>query len=161
LASHATLKRAFLPFPPGRTSAILGAWSTATSTLKETPARIAEGVAAFNRGDLDGMLAPIHPEIRFEPLRAVLDGTVYEGHAGFRRWLSDMAEDWEDFDLELHDVRELGPERLLVEGRLHARARASGVEMDGPAVWLCDLRDGLIVRLRFYKDTAAALEAPD
>ena len=31
--------------------------------------------------------------------------------------------------------------------------------MAGPAVWLCDLRDGLIARLRFYKDADAALEA--
>jgi ketosteroid isomerase-like protein len=70
-----------------------------------------------------------------------------------------MADDWEDFDLELLEVRELGPDSVLVEGRLHARARASGIEMEGPGVWLCDLRDGLIVGLRFYKDTAAALEA--
>jgi ketosteroid isomerase-like protein len=126
---------------------------------EQTLERITDGIAAFNRGDLDGMLAPIHPEIRFEPLRAVLDGTVYEGHEGFRRWLDDMAEDWEDFRLELVDIRPLGDDRILVEALLRARARTSGVEMAGPAVWLCDLRDGLIARLRFYKDADAALEA--
>jgi ketosteroid isomerase-like protein len=126
---------------------------------EETTERIREGIAAFNRGDIDGMLAPIHPEVEFQPLRAVLDGTVYEGHEGFRRWLADMAEDWEDFRLELIEIRDLGEGRLLVEAALHARARTSGVEMEGPAVWLCDLRDGLIARLRFYKDAATAMEA--
>ena len=91
---------------------------------EQTLERITDGIAAFNRGDLDGMLAPIHPEIRFEPLRAVLDGTVYEGHEGFRRWLADTAEDWEDFQLELVDMRPLDEHRILVEacfGRGRAR----------------------------------------
>jgi ketosteroid isomerase-like protein len=154
--------------PPGRRiqpsqirlgSGILGVGGIVTPTQEQTLERITDGLAAFNRGDLDGMLAPIHPEIRFEPLRAVLDGTVYEGHEGFRRWLGDMAEDWEDFTIELGQIRPLGEDRLLVEARLRARARTSGVEMEGPAVWLCDLRDGLVARLRFYKDADAALEA--
>ena len=121
--------------------------------------RLSEGVAAFNRGDLDGMLAPIHPEIRFQPLRAVLEGNVYEGHEGFRRWLADMAEDWEDFHLELLDVRQLDDDRVLVEAKIHARARTSGVQMDGPGAWLCDIRDGLVVNLRFFRDAEAALAA--
>jgi ketosteroid isomerase-like protein len=125
----------------------------------ETRERIKGGIAAFNRGDIDGMLAPIHPQVEFEPLRAVLDGTVYEGHEGFRRWLGDMADDWEDFHLELLEIRDLGEDRVLVEAVLRARARMSGVEIEGPAVWLCDLRDGMIARLRFYKDSGAALEA--
>jgi ketosteroid isomerase-like protein len=126
---------------------------------EDTLNRLTEGVAAFNRGDLDGMLIPIHPEIRFQPLRAVLEGEVYEGHEGFRRWLDDMADDWEDFHLELVDVRPVGEDRVLVEAKIHARGRASGVQLDGPGAWLCDLRDDLIVGLRFYKDSDAALEA--
>ena len=126
---------------------------------EDTLNRLTEGIAAFNRGDLDGMLAPIHPDIHFQPLRAVLEGEVYEGHEGFRRWLGDMAEDWEDFHLELLGVRALGDERVLVEAKIHARARTSGVQMDGPGAWLCDLRDDLIVNLRFFRDAESALAA--
>jgi ketosteroid isomerase-like protein len=126
---------------------------------RQTPDLIAEGVAAFNSGDIAGMLGPIHPEIEFQPLRAVLDGTVYRGHEGFRRWLEDMAEDWQEFDLEMIDVRELGRDRVLVNGRVHARARGSGVEVQTTGAWLCQMRDGLIVRLHFYKDVDTALEA--
>jgi ketosteroid isomerase-like protein len=125
----------------------------------ETLNRLTEGVAAFNRGDLDGMLIPIHPEVRFQPLRAVLEGEVYEGHEGFRHWLRDMADDWEDFGIELLEVRPLAPDRVLIEGKLRARARGSGVEIEGTGVWLCDMRDELIVGLRFYKDAETALEA--
>jgi ketosteroid isomerase-like protein len=120
---------------------------------------IAQGVAAFNAGDIDGMLAPMHPDVEFQPLRAVLEGTVYHGHEGFRRWLEDMAEDWEQFDLDVIEVSEIGTKCLLVYGRVNARGRASGVELVATAAWLCELRDGLIGRLRFYRDVEAALEA--
>jgi ketosteroid isomerase-like protein len=120
---------------------------------------IAEGVVAFNSGDIDGMLTPIHPDVEFQPLRAVLEGTVYHGHEGFRRWLEDMAEDWEEFDLDVIDVTEVGPNCVLVHGHVHARGRTSGVELDSTAAWLCELRDELIGRLRFYRDVESAREA--
>ena len=126
---------------------------------QETIDQIAAGVAAFNSGDIDGMLVPIHPEVEFEPLKAVLEGSVYRGHEGFRRWLEDMAEDWGEFTIDVIDIRPLDDDRVLVEARLHARSRASGVELEGAGAWLCDLRDGLIVRLRFYRDAETALEA--
>jgi ketosteroid isomerase-like protein len=120
---------------------------------------IARGVDAFNAGDIDGMLAPFHPDVEFQPLRAVLEGTVYRGHEGFRRWLEDMAEDWERFDLDVIDVSEVGSGWVLIHGRVHARGRASGVELEATGAWLCRLRDGLICRLRFYRDVESALEA--
>jgi ketosteroid isomerase-like protein len=120
---------------------------------------IEEGVVAFNAGDIDGMLAPMHPEVEFQPLRAVLEGTVYHGHDGFRRWVEDMAEDWQRFDLHVIEVSEVGERCVLVEGRVHARGRASGVELDATGAWLCELRDGLIGRLRFYRDVDTALAA--
>jgi ketosteroid isomerase-like protein len=120
---------------------------------------ITRGVEAFNEGDIDGMLAPMHPEVEFQPLRGVLEGNVYHGHTGFRRWLEDNAEDWDEFHLEVIDVAEVDPGWVLVRGRVHARGRASGVELDTTAAWLCQLRDGLIGRLRFYRDPETALES--
>jgi ketosteroid isomerase-like protein len=120
---------------------------------------ITDGVAAFNSGDIDGMLAPMHPDVEFQPLRAVLEGTVYHGHEGFRRWLLDMADDWREFDLEVIDVSEVGPNCIIVQGRVHARGRASGVVLDATAAWLCELRDGLIGQLRFYTDVETARAA--
>jgi hypothetical protein len=107
---------------------------------------------------MDGMLAPLHPDVRFEPLRAVLEGTVYCGHAGFRRWLEDMADDWQDFEIELSGMRELEGERVLVEATVHARAKGSGVELHAPGAWLCDFSEGKLAYLRFYSEAEAALE---
>jgi ketosteroid isomerase-like protein len=117
------------------------------------------GLAALNRRDVDGMLATLHPDCEMFPLRAVLDGTVYRGHAGLRKWLGDMLEDWDDFRIESIETRDLGEGRLLVLARFHARGRASGVVVDQPAAWVCRLTEGMVAELRFFEDAEAARAA--
>jgi ketosteroid isomerase-like protein len=119
---------------------------------------IREGVAALNRGDVDGLEATLDPDVELIPLKAVLDGTVYRGHEGMRRWLEEMDEDWMRFELQLEDARELSPGRVLVEATMRLRGQ-SGVALDSSAAWVCEMRGGKVSRLRFYTDAAAALEA--
>ena len=126
---------------------------------QETLDLIRAGVEAFNRRDLEGMLQSLDPEVELEPLRAVLEGSVYRGHEGVREYLEDMKEDWEDFEIRIAELRELDDDHLLVDARMHARARTSGVEVDAAGAWLCEVHEGKITRIRFYKDTDAALEA--
>jgi ketosteroid isomerase-like protein len=89
----------------------------------------------------------------------VLEGTVYEGHQGLRDWLVDIAEDWETQSVELHEIHELDSGEVLLEARLHIRYRGSGVEVDELGAWLCEFRDGLVSRIRFYSDRERALAA--
>jgi ketosteroid isomerase-like protein len=122
---------------------------------------IKEGVAALNRRDTAGMLATLHPEVRLEPLKAVLEGTVYEGHQGLRDWLEEVAEDWESQDVEMHQIQELESGEVLLEARLHIRYRGSGLDVEELGAWLCEFRDGLVSRIRFYSDREAALAAAE
>ena len=120
---------------------------------------IREGVAALNRGDADAIAAALDPNVELVPLRAVLDGSIYRGHEGMRRWLDDMTEDWAEYELTLHGVRELRPGRLLVRATIHLRGRSSGVAVDSPGAWLCDMRAAKVARIRFFADSETALAA--
>jgi ketosteroid isomerase-like protein len=120
---------------------------------------IRAGLAALNRRDVDGMLATLRPDAELVPLRAVLEGIVYRGHEGLRRWLADMAEDWDDLRIDTDDVRALDGGRVLVLARFHARGKSSGVRLDQPAAWICELVEGKVARIRFYADAGAALGA--
>jgi ketosteroid isomerase-like protein len=122
---------------------------------------LTEGIAALNRRDTEGMLATLHEDVRLEPLRAVHDGIVYRGHEGLEQWLVDMQEDWEYQRVHLEDVRALPSGQALVEAVLHVRFRASGVEVAAPGAWLCEFRDGMVSRIRFYRDAETALEAAE
>jgi ketosteroid isomerase-like protein len=117
------------------------------------------GLEAFNQRDVEGVLATLDPDVELIPLRAVLEGRRYSGHEGFRTYLADVDEDWDEFTVEPDEFRELDGERVLTLGRIHARGRGSGVEVDYPAAWISEIRAGKVVRLQFYSDEAHALAA--
>ena len=120
---------------------------------------IRAGLAALNRRDVEGMLATLQPDAEMVPARAVLEGTVYRGHDGLRRWLDDMAEDWDDLRIEPDEVRGLEGGRVLVLGGFHARGKSSGVPLDQPAAWICELRTARWRACSFFADADAALAA--
>ena len=99
------------------------------------------------------------PRAELVPLKAVLEGGSYHGHDGLRRFLVDMSDDWERFDLAADEFRPIGTNRILIMGRVLARGRASGVDVDYQAAWLCYLRGGMVVRVHFYSDRDEALAA--
>jgi uncharacterized protein len=114
---------------------------------------------AFNHRDLDALLELIDPEVEWIPIMAALEGHVYRGHDGVRQWVEDLATDWEFFETDQEEFREMG-DRVLIFGRWRARARNSGIELEGqPASWLVDLRDGRVTRLQTFTDRREAIEA--
>jgi ketosteroid isomerase-like protein len=120
---------------------------------------VRRGLEAFNRRDVEAMLDALHPDVELLPLRAVLEGEAYRGHEGFRRWWAGMNEDWESFRAEAAEVRPLGRARVLVVARVRAKARASGIDVDAPGAWLCELRDGRVSSIHYYTEPQQALEA--
>ena len=122
---------------------------------------IQEGVAALNRGDVDALVATLAPDVELVPLRAVLDGSIYRGHEGLRRWLDDMSEDWSEFQLTLQGMSELRPGCVLVRAKIRLRGRSSGVSVDSPGAWLCDMRAAKVARIRFFADSEAAVAAAE
>ena len=122
---------------------------------------IRRGIAALNSGDVDGMASTLDPDVELVPLRAVLDGTSYRGHEGLRRWMDDMIEDWTRFEIAVDEVRELTPGRLLVRATMRLRGRSSGIALDSPGAWLCDMRGAKVSRIQFFGDSDAAVAASE
>jgi uncharacterized protein len=131
----------------------------APEPIEQTIERLRQGIEAFNRRDLDGAMAPLDPDVELVSLKAVLEGSSYNGREGMRRLLEDMSEDWEQFQLSADEFVPVGDDRVLVMGHLQARGKASGVEVNYAAAWLCNLRAGKVVRVRFYDDREEALAA--
>jgi ketosteroid isomerase-like protein len=120
---------------------------------------ICAGLDALNRRDVAAMLETLDPDCELVPLRAVLEGTVYRGHDGLRQWLQDMKEDWDELRIDYDELRTLDGGRVLVLAKFHARGRSSGVWLDQPAAWICELTGGKVTRIRFFADADSALGA--
>jgi ketosteroid isomerase-like protein len=132
---------------------------------EENVDRFMEAIAAFNRlgesgGDREAVedyLAFWHPELRFEPQQAVLEGG-YVGHAGLRAQVADMARHYDYGHFTFTDVRDLG-DRVLGLGVLGVIGRGSGIEIEVPVAIVATFRDGLVSHAKDYGDRRAALEA--
>jgi ketosteroid isomerase-like protein len=120
---------------------------------------VRRGLDAFNRKDAVALVETLDPDAELVPMRSVLEGGAYQGHQGLRRFMEEMDDDWESFQLAGEEFRAVGQDRVLVLGRVVARGRASGVDVDSPAAWLCYVRAGRVARVRFYSDPAEAIEA--
>jgi ketosteroid isomerase-like protein len=59
---------------------------------------------AFNRRDLDALLALMDPEVRFTT-RFVERSDPYNGHDGVRAWWEDLLRVFPDFSAEIVEVR--------------------------------------------------------
>jgi ketosteroid isomerase-like protein len=49
---------------------------------EENVAVLRKGYAAVNRGDIDGFLADVHPDVEFTSLIAEAEGETFRGHDG-------------------------------------------------------------------------------
>ena len=122
----------------------------------ETCRRAFEGVV---RQDTEGALPYIDPEIELQSaIVGGAEGNTYRGHEGFRSWMAESAATWEELRLEPDEFRDLGDDVLMI-GRLHARGRESGIEIESPIAWLSTVDGGRIVRARGFLDPQEAFEA--
>jgi ketosteroid isomerase-like protein len=113
---------------------------------------------AWNRGDFDAWIRAWDEQAEFYPLRAQLEGGAYRGHDGLRRFIDEMVEEWDEVRFEVDEIRDAG-EQMVGFGRMRARGRASGVDIDVPLGVVGAVRGERIAYARFFSDPAAAVEA--
>ena len=119
------------------------------------------GFDAYNRQDLDALLDELDPEVEWHPALTVLLGgerTVFRGHQGVRDAIQEEDEALAELRVEISEIRDLGDSAFVI-GRIRARGRESGVQIESPFGGLADFRDGKGIRIRTYLDVKEALEA--
>jgi len=116
------------------------------------------GFDAFNRGEVEELVALSHPDCEWLPFRAQLEGGAYRGHDGIREFARDMAEDWESFVVEMDETCQFG-DNVLIVGRVRALARGSGVTVENRSGFVLEFDGDRIRRLVSFSDPDAARQA--
>jgi ketosteroid isomerase-like protein len=118
------------------------------------------GHAAFNDGDVEAALQYLSPDLELHPgIGGALTGeTVYRGHDGFRRYMADITEAFEDLRVEPQTIATCG-EWVVSEAKVSGHGRASQVDFatDMTVVWRS--RDGEAIWGATYFQRADALKA--
>jgi ketosteroid isomerase-like protein len=118
-------------------------------------------VEAFNVQDFAAARAVLTDEVEWRPAYTgggAVEGTVYRGHAGFGRYLEELAETWGEIEGYIDDLRQVG-ERVLLIARIRFVGRGSGVEMVQPVTGVFTFRGGKIATAHYYVERREAFEA--
>jgi ketosteroid isomerase-like protein len=114
---------------------------------------------AFNRRDLQALLEFFDPGAHWVPSSSVWGaGTAYHGHEGVERLLADLAANWDRFEADPQEFREVG-DLILVTGRVHALAKGGAREIDSATAWVWQMREGKALLLQAYADAQQARDA--
>ena len=112
---------------------------------------------AFNRRDLDGVLALMDGNVEANSQLVAIEGG-YHGHDGIRRWWANLLDTLPDWTLEVVEVRDLGDSTLAVL-RTTGHGAGSHIPIEqrawNPATW----REEKCVRWSSHETEAEALEA--
>jgi ketosteroid isomerase-like protein len=112
----------------------------------------------FNSGDREAFGGLFAPDAEIIPLRAALEGTVYRGPNSAADFWADTDESWATIGFDPDEIRDLG-DRVLLIGRLRAKGRQTGVEVDSRMGLIASFADGKVTRFQTYATVAEALEA--
>jgi uncharacterized protein len=113
----------------------------------------------WNAGDHSIDYDTIDPDVELYSPLASTRGGPYRGHDGYMQWLADIDEQFDRWELRVEEWIELGDDRVLGLGVIHARGRGSGAELDQPVGWLFSLRDGKLIRYDAFYDHDEARRA--
>jgi SnoaL-like domain len=107
---------------------------------QENVERFWEGVDEMRRGDVEAFVAGASEELAWIAARSAVEG-AYHGHKGLRRFFADNAANFEVYEPDFAEVRDLGDDRVLAFGRFRISARGSGVETTFPVAGIADFRE--------------------
>ena len=117
-------------------------------------ALVAGFISAFNLRDLGGMLAALHPEVEFHPLRVLGMDKRYDGHADVERWFARLValEHEHRIVVSAFDTTPTGG--IVAAGQLEIGNEATPVHFCG----VYRLHDWLIVSAHHYMSDRATLD---
>ena len=121
---------------------------------------VRELLEAFGRRDHERAFELYDADIVWEHHHDTDLGGVYHGHEGVRTYWREWLSAWSDLRFEVQEVREAGDEVVALIHNQRQWGRHSGIEVAWPPYGLVfTMRDGKVVRWRFYPEQRMALEA--
>lgn len=120
---------------------------------------VRSGYAALAEQGVEAVLAFADPEFEATtPPSLASEPDTYRGHEGVRRWFGSFGDAMEGVYFEGQEFTSVG-DKVLVDTKLHARGRTTGIETEQRAFLVWTLREGMVTRVETFAEQGQALEA--
>src|SRR5262245_45627047 len=116
-------------------------------------------VGILSRREGFGELRGLVTEDFNSQLSPELGERVLAGVAGLEMFVEAVEEDFSEFRYEADEIEEIGSDRVLVLGKIAARARATGMPLSGEFGHIWTVRDGLASHVQAHRDRDEARAA--
>jgi ketosteroid isomerase-like protein len=120
-------------------------------------------IDAANKGDVDGLVACLKPDVEWSETGDVLPGLrgIYRGREEVREWFRDAFVDpWDGrARFQIEEVVEASDDVVFLQLHLSAHGRASGAKVELRAWNVASFEDGLVERRQVFWTREEALEA--
>jgi ketosteroid isomerase-like protein len=113
---------------------------------------------AMRRRDLHAFLALMDPEVEATFRVLAVEGTVYRGHEGIRRFAEEVWSVFPDWHPEVDEAREVG-DAVVAKVRGVGQGVVSGIEVEMTVWQVVKFRDGKAIWIHGYATEREALEA--
>jgi ketosteroid isomerase-like protein len=131
--------------------------------MSENSETMRRGFAAFSRGDWEGCLAEVHPEIEWHLAFRLPDlppgKEVFRGHEEVRQLFDAFKAVWAELTIEVEQVLHDEGDLLVSRVRFRGRGGGSGVEVDRRLFYVQRLREGKLRWQRAFDFEREALGA--
>jgi ketosteroid isomerase-like protein len=112
----------------------------ATPSSEERLALARQGMEAFNRRDLQGMLSLLDEEVEVFASSELVNAGTFHGHDGFTTWIATWVDAWESLDNEVTDNRLAGDRHVVTVIHQAAKGR-DGIEVSMDVAFLFDVNE--------------------
>jgi ketosteroid isomerase-like protein len=119
---------------------------------------VKRGFMALVEDDWPAALATLHPDIEVHDFD-IPDAGVYRGHEGFREWLSNWDEGWDEWRPDNIEFHAGSNDQVIALFKVVARGKGSGIELERDDAIVYRLDGGKIIRMEYFNRRDAALEA--
>jgi ketosteroid isomerase-like protein len=113
------------------------------------------GYELWNRGDVEGFLEFLDPDVEVRDPPESPDAQVWHGHEGYRRSVEQFMAAWEHASMEPEEIIDAG-DKVLARVRYHARAKDQGIELELDVFHVVTIREGKAILIEVYGDEAKA-----
>ena len=115
--------------------------------------------AALAERGVEAVLAVTDPQFEATtPPSLASEPDTYRGHEGVRRYFGSFGDAMEGVYFEGQEFTSVG-DKVLVDTKLHARGRTTGIETEQRAFLVWTLREGMVTRVDTFAEQGQALEA--
>ena len=115
-------------------------------------------VEAFQRGDLEGVLASASEDFEVFLPRNLPNSGTYVGRDGFFTWLGQWLDAWDEFTVEIEDLEAVGEEHLVAGMRQSGLGKGSGIPVEMEIAYMWQVRDGILRAMHLYSSRREAIE---